>query len=205
MIPSAVILLNHLLVAGDRLRHRLAWLAWRTYSACALKPWSANCSEPPHAASCSSSDHDPALKNVRTETEPAVVAVLADLSASMEDNPLEARQTRAQRAVDFIDSPAFRQATKDCRILYFGMGAELEENVTPENMAFTAPKSLLTPALMKTASRLRAENLAAVIVLSDGLDQSGQSLDSLAMPAPALIPELEDPGAPGQAARTLRR
>lgn len=205
MIPSAVILLEPILpwwlVTGCGIV--FAWLAWRTYSACALKPrerlllWSLRMAAFLLIAWIMTLA---ASRTVRTETEPAVVAVLTDLSASMEDNPLEARQTRAQRALDFIGSPAFRQATKDCRVLYFGMGAELEENANPENMAFTAPKSLLTPALMTTASRLRAENLAAVIVLSDGLDQSGQSLDSLAMPAPALIPELEDPGAPDRQA-----
>ena len=65
---------------------------------------------------------------------------------------------------------------------------------------FTAAKSLLTPELFKTASRLRAENLAAVVGLSDGLDQSGQSLDGLALPPAALLLELDDPGAPEQKA-----
>lgn len=205
MNPSAVILLEPVLpwwlVTGCGIV--FAWLAWRTYRSCALKPrerlllWSLR------LAAFLLTVWIMALASsriVRTETEPAVVAVLTDLSASMEDNPLEASQTRAQRALDFIRSSTFRRATRDCRVLYFGMGAELEENASPDNMAFTAPKSLLTPALLKTASRLRAENLAAVIVLSDGLDQSGQSLDALALPAPALIPELEDPGAPDRQA-----
>lgn len=180
-----------------------AWLAWRTYRACTLKPrerlllWSLRLAAfllTVWIMSLASS------RIVRTEKELPVVAVLTDVSASMEDNPLDATQTRAQRALDFLRSPPFRKATGNCRVIHFGMGADLEENAGPETMTFTAAKSLLTPALFKTASRLRAENLAAVVVLSDGLDQSGQSLDGLALPAPALLLELDDPGAPDQKA-----
>ncbi|MBR0459881.1 MAG: hypothetical protein IJJ26_11645 [Victivallales bacterium] len=135
----------------------------------------------------------PSLRRTRAEVERPAVAVVVDSSASMEDNPLAAPQSRAARAREYLRSSAFRKAVSGARVTYFSAGENLSEGWT-EEMLSNSPRSFLSDNLSRLAARFRGDNLAGVILLSDGLDQSAQSFDPTLLGAPVFIPELEEPG-----------
>ncbi|NMA46187.1 MAG: hypothetical protein GX945_06455 [Lentisphaerae bacterium] len=174
-----------------------AWLAWRTYRDCRIERrkrllfWSLRMAA--FLILCFILAQ-PSRRDTRRESEKPALAVLVDISASMDDNPTRAPQTRAVRAASFLRSKTIKEAEKDFRVLYFAVGNDLEEGFDPSSdLSFHAPRTFLLNALQRLNARLRAENLAGIILLSDGLDQSMLDLDSLAFTAPLLIPELEDP------------
>lgn len=174
-----------------------AWLAWRTYRDCRIERrkrllfWSLRMVA--FLILCFILAQ-PSRRDTRRESEKPALAVLVDISASMDDNPTRASQTRAVRAASFLRSKTIKEAEKDFRVLYYGVGNDLEEGFDPSSdLSFHAPRTFLLNALQRLNARLRAENLAGIILLSDGLDQSMLDLDSLAFTAPLLIPELEDP------------
>lgn len=174
-----------------------AWLAWMTYSRCKLTfPEKATLWGLRILAFLLISwiMLQPSLRNTRNETEKPAVAIVTDMSASMEDNPLGVAATRAARAADFLESKAIKKVASEARVYYFGAGEDLKENWRPGD--FLSPKTLLSPALNKLAARFRGDNLAAVIVLTDGLDQSPLEFDASLLRAPVFVPELEEPGTP---------
>lgn len=174
-----------------------AWLAWRTYRDCRIERrkrlllWSLRMAA--FVILCFILAQ-PSRRDTRRESEKPALAVLVDVSASMDDNPTRATQTRAVRAASFLRSKAIKQAEEDFRVLYFAVGNDLDEGFDPTaDLSFHAPRTFLLNALQRLNARLRAENLAGVVLLSDGLDQSMLDLDGIAFTAPLLIPELEDP------------
>ena len=173
-----------------------SWFAWRSYRACTLSFGQRGVLWGLRVAGflllawfvC-----QPSWRTVRTEYERPSVAIVMDISASMEDNPLGVVQTRAARAVDFAQSAELQKQLSAARILWFSMGQELRQEWNPED-GFHAPRTFLADQLTKLAARLRGEYLAGILFLSDGLDQSVQRFDASVLGAPVLIPELEDKG-----------
>lgn len=201
MISTAVILWNPVLppVVMALCGALFAWLAWRTYRDCRLDRrqrlllWSLRMAA--FIILCVILAQ-PSRRDSRRDSEKPALAVLVDISASMDDNPTAAAQTRSTRVASFLRAPALQQAEKDFRVQYYAVSNELEENFDPRGtLAFNAPRTYLLNALQRLNARLRAENLAGIVLLSDGLDQSMADLDNIAFTAPLLIPELEDPAA----------
>ncbi|NMA20657.1 MAG: hypothetical protein GX927_08765, partial [Lentisphaerae bacterium] len=188
VIPVWLIILCAILFAG---------LAWRTYAFCSLKYserwilWSLRMLAFGILAFLLL---QPSRRETRSELEKPVLAVLLDLSASMQDNPYAEKMTRADKALAFLKKSEVRKHLEAFRVLYFTAGSSLQEGLdlttTPK---FSEPSSLLAPAINQVAERLRAEPQAGILLLSDGLDQSNAWLEGRAQQIPVLIPELENP------------
>lgn len=132
-------------------------------------------------------------RSVRVTREKPVLAVAVDVSASMTDNPGKFPQTRRDRAVAFLASGMVEGLAERYRVVRYSIGADVEEGLPdPADIRFNAPRSYLGTCLNRIADRLRAENVAGVLLLSDGLDQSGEPLSPQALRTPVFIPELED-------------
>ncbi len=135
----------------------------------------------------------PELLRVRTEEEDPTLAVLIDSSASMLDSPNRNAEVRRQTVRDLLNSRRFRAGIKRYKVKWFQFGAELEDAADPHERAITynAPRSHLVKAVNAIVQRSRGENLAGVVLLTDGLDQSTQDLLPGAVQVPLFIPELE--------------
>lgn len=135
----------------------------------------------------------PARPRRRTRHEAPALAVLIDRSASMLDSPNEDPEERRRNLAAFLADTSFRQAARKYRLAWYAFGGSLTELSDPaeEPIAFTAPRTHLHEALNELAERSRGVNLAGVIVLTDGLDQSGVALSPAARAVPLFIPELE--------------
>ncbi|MBQ9367938.1 MAG: hypothetical protein IJT83_09175 [Victivallales bacterium] len=182
----------------------------------------------------------------QSQTEKPAVALLLDTSASMEDNPMGADKTRAERAKELMASPAIRSLSDKARLFIFGLGADIQDNpanlvwyplnpfqvskaflrefganatahsdyvrkhlhqndqkgqehatdLRDTTLAFTSPRSLISQQIAHIAARFRGDKLAAIILLSDGLDHSSERIDASTLGVPFFIPELEEPGEP---------
>ena len=174
-----------------------AWLAWKTYGQCKLTfpqkltLWSLRMTAFLLLAWML------LLQSLRREhklTEKPAIAMVLDTSASMEENPMGADKNRAERALELLASSPFRSLSDKARLFTFSIGAEVQES--PASPAFTAPHSPISQQLAKILSRFRGDKLSAIILLSDGLDQSAEPLDASKLGVPFYVPELEEPGEP---------
>ena len=139
----------------------------------------------------------PKRRTTTVEREDPVLAIAVDISASMADNPGKLKFTRQQWAQSFLDDAKVQRLSKRYRVVRFQIGAETEEVLDERaELTFNAPRSHLGSGINRIADRLRAENVAGVILLSDGLDQSGERLTPAALAVPVFIPELELPYEP---------
>ena len=173
------------------------WLSWKTYAACSIGKkeraflWTLRA-----VAFCIVAFllTMPSLRHEKREVEKPVLAVMLDVSASMEDRVADVTETRAKKTQEVLSSSWFAELKDDYRVMAFGFGKELEEGVALDGTArFTAPQTRLLPALQQLRQRLRGENVGGILLLSDGLDQSGRSLEELTFTAPILAAELEEP------------
>lgn len=139
-------------------------------------------------------------RNVHYQVEAPVLAVALDVSASMQDSPRGVSPTRSKRALGFVTDRRIAKLCKRYRVFKYEIGAEAEERTqSGEAITFNAPRSHITSGINQICERLHAENLAAVLLLSDGLDHSGASLAPEALGVPTFVPELEEPTPPKEA------
>lgn len=136
----------------------------------------------------------PHQRSRRIEPEPPALLLAIDVSASMDDRPPAASvATRRRRAIEFLTDPRVERAIRRYRVFRYELGADVQESSTPpDELLFNAPRSHLGAGINRIVNRHRADNVAAVLLLTDGLDQSGETLSAHAMTVPMLIPELED-------------
>ncbi len=136
----------------------------------------------------------PQRREVTYQIEPPVLAVAVDISASMEEKIPRASELRSERALEFLTDGKVRRALDDFRVVYYELGAEVEESAgETDAIAFNAPRSHIGSGINQILTKLRAENVAGVLLLSDGLDHSGESPAPQAKPVPIYVPELEEP------------
>ncbi len=142
----------------------------------------------------------PERRNISTEAEMPVLAVVLDVSASMTEDPARSGRTRAERAAEFLNSSMFKRSSERYRLKYFEMADDATELSLPEpdKIEFTGAKSQIGTGLNSVGQRLRAENVAGIILLSDGLDQSTAELTPRTRSVPILTLELEPPMTTGQ-------
>jgi len=140
-------------------------------------------------------------RSVVVTKEPPVLVVAVDVSASMTDNPGQFKQTRRDRAVAFLASGKAEDLSDRYRLVRYSLGAEVEEGLPdPADIRFNAPRSYLGTCLNRIVDRMRAENLAGIVLLSDGLDQSGERPTPQGLRVPVFVPELEDEFTPAPGA-----
>jgi uncharacterized membrane protein len=178
----------------------VAYGAWRTYQQCSLSPrarlglWLLRLSAVLILAWILML---PKRRTERVEREEPVLAIAVDISASMGENPGKFNKTREDRAVEFLKDGKIQRLCSRYRVVRFNLGADAEETVADAPMpVFNAPRSHIGSGINRIVERLRAENLAGIILLSDGLDQSGERLTPASLAVPIYIPELEMPYEP---------
>lgn len=137
---------------------------------------------------------EPQRRREKVEQELPVLAVAVDVSASMADQVADLRETRADRVGAFLRDGRVRDALAKYRVWWFELGENAEESPSRgTELLFNAAQSNLGPSLNRIAGRLQAQNAAGILLLSDGLDQSGAALTAEARALPVFALELEDP------------
>jgi uncharacterized membrane protein len=198
MIPPAVIIFDPVLPLWVIVPVLVAvgYAAWRTYRDCALTArqrwvlWSLRMGAVLILAWLLLLARD---RSVVVTKEQPVLVVAVDVSASMTDNPGQFKQTRRDRAVAFLASGKVDSLSDRYRVVRYSIGADVEEGLPePADLRFNAPRSHLGTCLNRIVERMRAENVAGVVLLSDGLDQSGERPTPQSLRVPIFIPELED-------------
>jgi len=133
------------------------------------------------------------------------IAVLVDGSESMTDPVDDNQPTRAQRVAEWFGSKSHAQANGDFDLRVFRFDSTLTEQAPDiREWKFNGATSRLLEAVNQVQERFRGQPLAAVFLLSDGLDTTG-SPGSAAAPAgvPVFAFELEKPFERKQMAKRL--
>ncbi len=134
----------------------------------------------------------------RQHREKPVLGVVLDTSASMTDQPksLADEPTRAENARAFLALGPIRKSLQNhYRTHAYTMGVEASpvEDLAFANIAFDQPRSHLTRSLNTILTELSGRGAKGLVLLSDGLDQSVESLAAAARDVPVVVVELEPP------------
>ena len=127
------------------------------------------------------------------------IALLVDTSASMTDPVDDQQPKRADRAREFLQSPSLAQARQDFDLRLFTFDQQLAETgADPGALGFRGERSNLLGSLRQVEERFRGQPLAAILVLSDGLDTvaGAKALEMAAANVPVYTFELEKPFPP---------
>ena len=124
------------------------------------------------------------------------VAVLVDDSSSMNDPVDDGQPRRAERVREFLNSPAMGKARESFDFHVFTLDqTEISADKAPP--ASTANNSNIVTGLGTLEAHFRGQPLAAVLLLSDGLDTSGiGKAEGVADAVPVDTFELEKPFTP---------
>ncbi len=125
--------------------------------------------------------------------------VLLDTSASMGQNhDAQSSETRWQKAQAFLGLGWTRTLRARCQLEVYPFATELGTPITLEQAADLAPSggaTLLNASLTRLFERARGQEVAGVLILSDGVDtreRRGTWADA-PWPAPLYVAELETP------------
>jgi hypothetical protein len=131
------------------------------------------------------------------------IAVLVDNSLSMNDPVDDSQPRRADRVKEFLASRSVQDARKTYDFRFFNLDqAELAPDKPPTN--FTANRSDILSAVEQLIDHFKGQPLAAVLLLSDGLDTSGFAKpEHAAFSVPVDTFELEKPFTPKPRAQHL--
>jgi hypothetical protein len=105
------------------------------------------------------------------------IAVLIDDSQSMRDKADAKQPLRMERVHDLLASPGIVRAQKDFDVRTFSFGKGLVEGA-PDVLKYDAGASDIGGALAQIEDRFRGQPLAAVLLLTDGLDTGGVAVSS---------------------------
>ncbi len=121
------------------------------------------------------------------------IAVVVDASESMTDPVDEAQPRRADRAKEILASPVLEKARKDFDVRFFSFDAKLNElGADAKDIKFQGGVSNLAGAVNQVQEHFRGQPLAAVLLLTDGLDTTGAGkMTTLSDAAPVFTFELE--------------
>ena len=140
----------------------------------------------------------PVRRTVETTVEKPSVAVIVDVSASMEDRLPGVERTRAEMARAVLSSPEVRRLERRYRVLPFALGEDLarlplaEEGLESlsSGLSFEAGQSRLVPSLRELRGALKAERPFAALLVTDVLSTSGRGSYVLRLCLPVVIPGL---------------
>ncbi len=140
----------------------------------------------------------PERRTESVQSELPVLAVAVDVSASLQEPVPEGRgELRSGRVREELQAGAMRRGLENFRVWWFEIADGVEEVSGPPAGpgTFQGARSLLMPALNRIAARLQGQNTAGILLLTDGLDQSGAALTAAAREVPVYALELEEPRA----------
>lgn len=132
-------------------------------------------------------------RTLSEEEEKPILGVVLDHSVSMTETLGDASESRAENARDLLDARTVKGILDDFRVRYFTIGSDVVEVDDWESVTFNAAKSDLVNGLSGVTHSLKGENVAALLFLSDGLDQSGEAVSDYYFAVPVYVPELELP------------
>lgn len=142
------------------------------------------------------------------------IAVLVDNSQSMAEPVDPGQPLRSARAAEWMHSPAIKAAAKDFDIRFFAFDEMPSEQPGWESLKFNGPQSRIAGSVARLKEHFRGQPLAAILLLSDGLDRAEESRPEAPTPSPtaaateaAPVPmftfELEKPFKPKPKARQV--
>ena len=121
------------------------------------------------------------------------IAILVDATQSMEDPADPGQPLRSERVKEWLASPALAAAKKSFEFRTFYFDSRLTERTTEaEPLSYGGNSTHIWAAFRQLRERFLGQPLAAVLLLSDGLDSSGVT-SALSLPpnVPVLAFELE--------------
>ena len=124
------------------------------------------------------------------------IAVLADNSISMTDPVDPSQPLRSARVAEFLNSPGLADVRKDFDVRVFTLD---QAELAAENprVSFALNTSNILTGISQVQDHFRGQPLAALLLLTDGLDTSGAGKpESIAFSAPVFTFELEKPFVP---------
>ncbi|HYR59021.1 MAG TPA: hypothetical protein VEO95_10340, partial [Chthoniobacteraceae bacterium] len=126
------------------------------------------------------------------------LAVVVDSSESMSDAVDDAQPRRADRVKEWLASPAVAKARESFDVRVFSFDAKLGDlPADAKELAFKGGVSNLVGAMSEVQQRFTGQPLAAITLLSDGLDTTGVAkAATFSSAAPVFTFELEKPFAP---------
>ncbi len=134
----------------------------------------------------------PERRITEEETELPALAVAVDASVSMNEKLGDNPRSRAENAKRFLESSEFDRQASDYRLFMFELHHQPRQTeLSTDNLQFDQPGTDLYNGVHEITERLRHENLAAIVLLTDGLDDSEQGTSGRNFALPLLIPELE--------------
>ena len=121
------------------------------------------------------------------------LAVVFDASESMSDPVDETQPRRAERAKEMLASPTLAKAREAFDVRLFSFDSKLSElPADAAGLQFQGAGSNVISAVNQVQERFRGQPLAAVLLLTDGLDTSGAARGATMSPgAPVFTFELE--------------
>jgi uncharacterized membrane protein len=120
------------------------------------------------------------------------LAVLVDTSESMTDPVDEKQKRRFEQVAEWMKSPALEKARNDFDVRLFTFDREIQEQRDAKDLKFTGSVTNLGSALSQVQERFRGQPLAAILLLTDGLDTTGAA-KSAQLSVPVFTFELEKP------------
>lgn len=123
---------------------------------------------------------EPILSITREKLEKPVVAVLVDDSASM--GLKDEKGIRSQAAHQVLSTDLFQSPLNDIELRFFPFSHDLENQTfaPPDSLTFAGDGTNIRSALEAVSERLTEKNFAAVVLVSDGGDNLGESPARLA-------------------------
>ena len=134
------------------------------------------------------------------------LAVLVDTSVSMTDPVDDQQPRREERVQEFLKSPLMTEARKNFDVRMFTFDQQLVEGGTDAGkLNFAGDRSNLIGSLRQIEDRFRGQPLAAVLVLSDGLDNIAglKAMEAAPLNVPVFTFELEKPFTPKPKAKRI--
>lgn len=125
------------------------------------------------------------------------LAVVVDNSESMTDPVDETQPHRSEVARQVLDGPALKRARESFDVRLFSFDAKLAGPSEKLEPSFKGGGSNVVGSLGQVQNYFRGQNIAAILLLSDGLDTSGLGKAAALTPGvPVLTFELEKTWAP---------
>jgi uncharacterized membrane protein len=133
------------------------------------------------------------------------LAVLIDTSESMAGPVDESQPSRADRVREWLASPALAKARDAFDVRLFGFDTKVDDlPADAKNAKFQGGGSNVVLAVNQVLERFRGQPLAAIALLSDGLDTSGAAQTAnVSAGVPVLAFELEKPFQPKEKGKRL--
>ena len=144
----------------------------------------------------------PGKKSAVTEIiKPRFIVLLDDSGSMSQSADPAAGRTRWESAMAMLDRPWAKAIKAKCLLEVYPFNADLDSPLAYEQATSLKPEgksSHLNLSLNRLFERLRGQNIAGVLVLTDAVDtrEKKDTWSETTWPAPLYVAELEKPGLP---------